>query len=331
MVTGVCEGGPARVWTVNACVWFAPRAPRNPFMPACLPAPLPPLPPFHVLQEYIARFGHGSAKLARQAQSKEKTLAKMVRGGLTEKVCVGGGLHSGLVKEVVDGRGGGRKGGGFGHQHNLNRTKCTGGRGVIATIAMREGHWAPRALFMWIDAGLHVSAPPPPPPSVQVEGERVVRIRFENVGKLPPPVLQVSGAPPRCGTHTRSSVLRVLRPAHLQCAGRSTVATACHPTMLPLLLPRAYLPHCCCCYCRCCCRLCHCPVPAACYCLTAATAAATATAAMPQFVDVAFGYSPDKVLYTHVDLGVDLDSRWGWEGGGEGGVHGGEGRVGRGR
>ncbi len=41
------------------------------------------------MKEYIARFGHGSAKLARQAQSKEKTLAKMERGGLTEKVgCV---------------------------------------------------------------------------------------------------------------------------------------------------------------------------------------------------------------------------------------------------
>ncbi|KAG5403553.1 hypothetical protein IGI04_009672 [Brassica rapa subsp. trilocularis] len=38
------------------------------------------------MKEYIARFGHGSAKLARQAQSKEKTLAKMERGGLTEKV-----------------------------------------------------------------------------------------------------------------------------------------------------------------------------------------------------------------------------------------------------
>ena len=37
-------------------------------------------------QDYIARFGHGSAKLARQAQSKEKTMAKMVAGGLTEKV-----------------------------------------------------------------------------------------------------------------------------------------------------------------------------------------------------------------------------------------------------
>jgi len=38
------------------------------------------------MKEYIARFGHGSAKLARQAQSKEKTLAKMVAGGLTDKV-----------------------------------------------------------------------------------------------------------------------------------------------------------------------------------------------------------------------------------------------------
>lgn len=38
------------------------------------------------MKDYIARFGHGSAKLARQAQSKEKTLAKMVAGGLTDKV-----------------------------------------------------------------------------------------------------------------------------------------------------------------------------------------------------------------------------------------------------
>jgi len=38
------------------------------------------------MKDYIARFGHGSAKLARQAQSKEKTLARMVRGGLTESV-----------------------------------------------------------------------------------------------------------------------------------------------------------------------------------------------------------------------------------------------------
>ncbi|PIO68964.1 ABC transporter, ATP-binding protein [Teladorsagia circumcincta] len=35
--------------------------------------------------DYVARFGHGSAKLARQAQSKEKTMAKMIAGGLTEK------------------------------------------------------------------------------------------------------------------------------------------------------------------------------------------------------------------------------------------------------
>merc|ERR1711972_50578 len=38
------------------------------------------------MKEYIARFGHGSAKLAKQAQSKEKTLAKMIEKGLTEKV-----------------------------------------------------------------------------------------------------------------------------------------------------------------------------------------------------------------------------------------------------
>lgn len=37
------------------------------------------------MKNYIARFGHGSAKLARQAQSKEKTLAKMMSQGLTEK------------------------------------------------------------------------------------------------------------------------------------------------------------------------------------------------------------------------------------------------------
>ena len=37
------------------------------------------------MKEYIARFGHGSSKLARQAQSKEKVLAKMVAEGLTQK------------------------------------------------------------------------------------------------------------------------------------------------------------------------------------------------------------------------------------------------------
>jgi len=38
------------------------------------------------MKDYIARFGHGSAKLARQAKSKEKVLTKMVERGLTEKV-----------------------------------------------------------------------------------------------------------------------------------------------------------------------------------------------------------------------------------------------------
>ncbi|KAL6045368.1 ATP-binding cassette sub- F member 2, partial [Balamuthia mandrillaris] len=38
------------------------------------------------MKNYIARFGHGSAKLARQAKSKEKTLARMEEGGLTERV-----------------------------------------------------------------------------------------------------------------------------------------------------------------------------------------------------------------------------------------------------
>ncbi len=45
------------------------------------------------MKDYIARFGHGSAKLARQAQSKEKVLAKMVAGGLTEKVTRDKVLH----------------------------------------------------------------------------------------------------------------------------------------------------------------------------------------------------------------------------------------------
>lgn len=38
------------------------------------------------MKDYVARFGHGTAKNAKQAQSKEKTLEKMVRSGLTEKV-----------------------------------------------------------------------------------------------------------------------------------------------------------------------------------------------------------------------------------------------------
>lgn len=48
--------------------------------PACAPCPS------GLFQNYIARFGHGSAKLARQAQSKEKTLQKMMASGLTERV-----------------------------------------------------------------------------------------------------------------------------------------------------------------------------------------------------------------------------------------------------
>lgn len=38
------------------------------------------------MKDYVAKFGHGTAKNAKQAQSKEKTLEKMVRGGLTDKV-----------------------------------------------------------------------------------------------------------------------------------------------------------------------------------------------------------------------------------------------------
>ena len=39
------------------------------------------------MKEYIARFGHGSAKLARQAQSKEKTLEKMVSTPCMRHAC----------------------------------------------------------------------------------------------------------------------------------------------------------------------------------------------------------------------------------------------------
>jgi ATP-binding cassette subfamily F protein 2 len=37
------------------------------------------------MKEYVARFGHGTSKNAKQAQSKQKVLDKMVRGGLTAK------------------------------------------------------------------------------------------------------------------------------------------------------------------------------------------------------------------------------------------------------
>jgi len=38
------------------------------------------------MKEFIAKFGHGTVKLARQAQSREKMLNKMVSNGLTEKI-----------------------------------------------------------------------------------------------------------------------------------------------------------------------------------------------------------------------------------------------------
>lgn len=37
------------------------------------------------MKQYIAKFGHGTSKNAKQAQSKEKVLEKMIRAGLTEK------------------------------------------------------------------------------------------------------------------------------------------------------------------------------------------------------------------------------------------------------
>ena len=37
------------------------------------------------MKEYVARFGHGTAKLARQGKSKEKLLNKKLSGGLTER------------------------------------------------------------------------------------------------------------------------------------------------------------------------------------------------------------------------------------------------------
>lgn len=65
--------------------------------PARTPSPL-----CGLFQNYIARFGHGSAKLARQAQSKEKTLQKMMASGLTERV-VSDKVGSAWVKLVACG------------------------------------------------------------------------------------------------------------------------------------------------------------------------------------------------------------------------------------
>ena len=38
------------------------------------------------MKEYVARFGHGSRKLAKQGKSKEKLLNKRIAEGMTEKV-----------------------------------------------------------------------------------------------------------------------------------------------------------------------------------------------------------------------------------------------------
>ena len=38
------------------------------------------------MKEYVARFGHGSRKLAKQGKSKEKLLNKQLAAGLTEAV-----------------------------------------------------------------------------------------------------------------------------------------------------------------------------------------------------------------------------------------------------
>ncbi|ELW64833.1 ATP-binding cassette sub-family F member 2 [Tupaia chinensis] len=51
------------------------------------------------MKNYIARFGHGSAKLARQAQSKEKTLQKMMASGLTERVVSDKVESNGMIRK----------------------------------------------------------------------------------------------------------------------------------------------------------------------------------------------------------------------------------------
>ena len=38
------------------------------------------------IKEYVARFGHGSRKLAKQGKSKEKLMNKRIAEGMTEKV-----------------------------------------------------------------------------------------------------------------------------------------------------------------------------------------------------------------------------------------------------
>lgn len=96
--THACRGleGPGKAWALHApgftCCCLFPVYTSSPFLVSCKhlkPHPVPRThssPPSGLLQNYIARFGHGSAKLARQAQSKEKTLQKMMASGLTERV-----------------------------------------------------------------------------------------------------------------------------------------------------------------------------------------------------------------------------------------------------
>ena len=38
------------------------------------------------MKDYVARFGHGSRKLAKQGKSKEKLMNKRIAEGMTEKV-----------------------------------------------------------------------------------------------------------------------------------------------------------------------------------------------------------------------------------------------------
>ena len=38
------------------------------------------------MKDYVAKFGHGSRKLAKQGKSKEKAMNKRIAEGMTEKV-----------------------------------------------------------------------------------------------------------------------------------------------------------------------------------------------------------------------------------------------------
>lgn len=157
----------------------------------------------------------------------------------------------------------------------------------------------------------------------KVEADRVVKFKFENVGKLPPPVLQVRCAVACRVGGCRGSVGKLPPPvrrcvAALACLGVCVVGlgrawASCHPCCSVHANKglagggRAAV--------RCAWRRAGSP--------SSARAAgprgpcssrrACALPSQPpkhrQFTDVTFGYSPDKVLYRHVDLGADLDSR----------------------